>query len=241
MTGFAVSIPDLPKTLVILDMDGLDRRDELALAAINLPIASAEDLAKADRINKAMQEMIKAIHADRLSRTKPIDEIVSQAIKLEGEAVEPIKNAILALSQRIRAYETEMQRIYDEKVRRAREETERRQREEDEAAEAERARMQAEAEENAAPGELPEEIPVTAALPTRVEAVRVGPPPPKSSSVKGKTNRDVIVDDESLIPIEWAGAVIRPPDLKAIKALLVAKAKIPGVHLEETQGVQAKG
>ncbi len=241
MAGFSVSIPTLPSDLVILDIAGLDRRDELALAAINLPIANEDDLAKADRINKAMQDFLKTIKADRLERTRPLDEIISQAIELEKEASEPIKNAILALSQRIRAYEVEMQRIYDEKVKKAKEETERLQREEDAAADAKRERMQAEVAENTAPGEEPEEIPVTAALPTRVEAIRVGPPPPKSSSVKGKTEKEVIIDDENLIPVEFCGRIIRPPDMKALKELLLAKVKVPGCHLQVTQGVQAKG
>ncbi|HPL90391.1 MAG TPA: hypothetical protein PLX04_09075 [Caldisericia bacterium] len=95
--------------------------------------------------------------------------------------------------------------------------------------------------EQSAPEPEPERPPVV---------VEVQAPPPqsfeaqKTKGVATYTDVEVIVIDEKAVPVEFAGKVIRPVDLQAIKQLakvIGADFKLPGVQVKFVEKIRSTG
>lgn len=237
----ALSIPcNLPATLVVLDEKVLERIEALSHQAYKLAITDPDALRQADALYKQMRGPVKEIESNRKTLTAPLDMVKAAAIEAERSGIEPLTQACADLAKRIADAVAAENAKRAEAARLAEIERQRLQAEENARADAERARLQQEAIDNAPPGEPVEEVPVTAALPVAVAAPYVAPAL-KSSAQRNKTDWLLVIEDLAKVPCEIGGAVIRPLDEATCKRLMRAGAKIPGLRLDEVKGLAAKG
>ena len=232
--------------LVILSESVLERIDQLSHQAIAVVIATPDQQKDADSLYKELRSLEKEITAGRLALTKPLDEFKAKAIEAERSGTAALTTAAGVLASRIDAYikaenvrrEAERQRA----LREAEAERVRLQKEADERADAQRSKLQEEAELNAPPGEVPEEIPVTACLPVAVKApVAYFDAPLKSAAIKKKTTWELVITDAAKVPVELNGAELRPIDPAACLRVLATGMKIPGCERREVNGLAQKG
>lgn len=230
----------LPANLVVLSEAVINRIDIISHKAYAVTISDVDSLRVADALHKEMRGLQREIETGRKALTAPLDSIKAQAIEAERMGTEPLKLAVEALGARIQDFLREQEKQRQAALRAAEEERQRRQAEED--ARAEEARRQAiqQAEIDAPPGEEPAPVSAFVATPKAVSAPYV-PPALKSSAVRKQTDYTLVIEDASLVPVEIAGAVIRPIDESLCKRLLKAGTKIPGLRLDASVGVAAKG
>lgn len=73
--------------------------------------------------------------------------------------------------------------------------------------------------------------------------IAVAPAAPKAAGISYRTDWEITGIDPKLVPVEFAGAIIRPVDEKAVKALIKAskgKIQIPGITYKAVKTVSAR-
>ena len=152
----------------------------------------------------------------------------------EKAILDPLNQAEGLIKQKMATY----QREQEAKERAIREELERRQREESE-------RLLKEAEEKEAAGDiLGADLALAQAELMEQSAPVAAIQQPNASGVSSRKVWKARVTDESQVPVEVAGIVIRPVDLSALNNLAKAtkgKAKIAGVEFYEEFIMSARG
>ena len=215
----------------------LDTAEEALDKEINVVEASAalvtvhsdEEYAQAGEITKAVKKMQKKVteywEPLRVSAKKTYDDVLAR----KKEMLSPLESAEKILKSKMGDYAAEKERKNrerEEAMRRlAQQEVERKLAE---AAEAEAAGDAAGAEFAMAEAEVMDDI---------SKSGRVSGVAPKAAGVSTSRAWKITNIDSSKVPVEIAGAIIRPVDEKAVMALIKAtkgSIKIPGIEYEES-------
>jgi hypothetical protein len=241
----AKSVPNTaPSTILVASIELLQRITTVCERATKVQLTDAMSVEVAKACAKEMRALVKEIEDERKSYTKKLDEITTAAIELQKECQAPVTTAWEALTTRIDAFVREENRKLEEKRAAAEKERQRLQKIEDDKAAAELKRLEAIAAENAIPGDLPEEVPVTAALPVNVPMQYIGKG--MTMATKAKIDYSLEFTDASKIPIMSPQQhLLRPVDhaelMKYLKTLPAGKREIAGaVRLIETPARSAK-
>lgn len=254
MSDNVIIVNDLPREIIAINHETIDAAIALCERAheIIIPSPAVDEqgcrsaLVLANPLYDQINDLAKQLEAERLARGREVTAIKTRIDEAVKAATIPLEDQRARLGQKIFAKDRELKAIIAEKQRRAEEEARRR---EVERAAAEEARRMAAAEAEAAvaaataagvdlpPDELPQPPPppVLDAEP----APYIAPAP--RSSVKGKPEYSLAVDDWALVPREFGGVALWKFDDAAALKLLKADAKIPGLRLVVTEGVGAKG
>lgn len=203
--------------------------EQAQLLAINSPTdydGAAEFTKQVKKLSKRIKDYWKPLKdSARASWQSLVDR--------EKELLTPLDQAETEVKKKMAAYQRKVQ----EEERAARLLAEKLKREEAE-------RLLAEAEKAAEQGnEMESEILFTQAeiIETSQPAVQVQAP--KATGVSTRTLYRARVIDETKVPVEVAGVVIRPVDLSAINKLAQAskgKVQIPGIEIYEEQSVAVR-
>ena len=221
----------------------LDTAEEALDKEINVVEASAalvtvhsdEEYAQAGEITKAVKKMQKKVteywEPLRVSAKKTYDDVLAR----KKEMLSPLESAEKILKSKMGDYAAEKERKNrerEEAMRRlAQQEVERKLAE---AAEAEAAGDAAGAEFAMAEAEVMDDI---------SKSGRVSGVAPKAAGVSTSRAWKITNIDSSKVPVEIAGAIIRPVDEKAVMALIQAtkgSIKIPGIEYEETVNISIR-
>lgn len=100
----------LPQEIVAIDRATLERALTLSEIAGKISVNTAEDLLEADRIYINIDTLNKAICAQRLEITRPIDALKAQVIEAERQATIPLKNAKESLGKKMLACKAELEK-----------------------------------------------------------------------------------------------------------------------------------
>lgn len=213
----------------------LQKETSLVVVKANeLRIANNQDYALAGEMLVEIKTYVKKVQGYWEEPKKSAHKAWKDICNREKAMLEPLNKA----ERLIKGKMAEYQREQEAKERAIREEMERRKREEAE-------RLLKEAQEREAAGDM---LGADLAL-AQAELVESAAPVAtiQQASAAGVSSRKVWkarVVDESLVPIEVAGVVIRPVDLSALNNLAKAtkgKAKIPGVEFYEDYIMSARG
>ncbi len=230
MSDITVS-SQVPASAVLVAQVTLDDIDRLAEEAAKVTVATVQDrtliaeplYAKVHAISKAIELRRVALKAPALDYERAID----AAAKDAQSVLKPTLDALGSLIQaQLAREEAERQAEH----RRALAEAEAKQKAE--IAKADMAAAFAGGEDDVAA--------VVEHLPERV-AMPKAPPPPRSSAIQKRTEYVLVIVDAKLVPIEVAGAVIRPIDEATAKRLMRTGVKIDGLRLDAVQTFGSKG
>lgn len=250
-----LAIPNsLPPSFLVIAQDHQERIRALVVESASIIAIGDEDGMKvADLLNRKLAAERKALGESRLTITRQLDALADGLRAQEKAVAAPVLLAEGRLAQLIRGF-TDAENAKREAARRAAEEQRARmQAEEDARVEAERLKLQKEAQERAEFEALPgeeaapvAEIPAPAAAPVYIPEVYV-PPPVKPMSVRSVTQYELEITDEALIPAYApGGTVLRPIDPGKLKAYLkglspAAREAFKGAVLHEGKVAARKG
>jgi hypothetical protein len=218
-----------------MDNKQLQQETNLAITkASELAITNNQDFELAGSMLVELKTYAKRVEEYWAEPKKSAHKAWKDICDREKAMLDPLNKA----EKLIKGKMAEYQREQEAKERAIREELERRQREEAE-------RLLKEAQEKEASGDI---LGADLAL-AQAELMESAAPVAtiQQASAAGVSSRKVWkarVVDESLVPIEVAGVVIRPVDLSALNNLAKAtkgKAKIPGVEFYEDYIMSARG
>lgn len=203
--------------------------------ALRVVIGNDADYANAGDITKAVKQMQKKVteywEPLRVSAKKTYDDVLAR----KKEMLSPLESAEKILKGKMSAYVTEQER-----KRREREEAMRK------LAQQEVNRKLAEAAEAEAAGDtLGMEFAMAEAevMDDVAKSGKVTGAAPKATGVSTSKAWKITSIDISQVPVEIAGAIIRPVDEKAVMALIKAtkgSIKIPGIVYEETVNISVR-
>lgn len=238
----------LPATLVALSGETLDLIASLeARATAIAAVTTVDEMRTADALVSEVIKLNKAIEAERKRLKAPITELAAALDEASSEARTPLIHIKANVGRLILAFQAAENRRREEERQRL--EAERRQQEAARAAALEAQRQAEAAARAAAPDDepapwddAPAAVPVIVpeVLPPSIQA-QMDMAPLKSTSVVRKTVKRVVVVDASQVPREVAGVPLWTLDLKAIEKLAKSGVRIPGVELQETETLAAKG
>lgn len=203
--------------------------------ALRMVVASDEDFAQAGEASKEVKRMQKKVteywEPLRVSAKKTYDDVLAR----KKEMISPLESAEKILKGKMAAYTNEQKR-----KRREREEAMRRfaqaevERKLEEASRAEAAGDAVGAEYAMAEAEVMDDV---------AKGGKIGAAMPKAAGVSTSKAWKITSIDISQVPVEIAGAIIRPVDEKAVMALIKAtkgSIKIPGIVYEETTNISIR-
>lgn len=223
----------------------------LATAIGVLNITDAATFEAGNRILMDSHVALKELEAARVRLKKPITELGREIDRVVASVAEPLDLAKRSMQRKVAAY----QRAEQAKADALRREAEEKARIEREAAEAERARLQAIADEEhrqkvaeakAKAEAEAKELEAILGKPVEAEPVKVAPAPkieaakvevqavavaPVASAVQTRKVQRVEFTDRMLVPVCIGTHVLRPIDEAAVKKALLAGAVIPGARL----------
>lgn len=203
--------------------------------ALQVVVASDADYANAGEITKSVKQMQKKVteywEPLRVSAKKTYDDVLSRKKEMLG----PLESAEKILKGKMSSYVAEQER-----KRREREEAMRKlaqqevERKLEEAAHAEAAGDALGAESAMTEAEVMDDV---------ANSGKVTGAAPKATGVSTSKAWKIKSIDSSQVPVEIAGAIIRPVDEKAVMALIKAtkgSIKIPGIVYEETVSISVR-
>lgn len=203
--------------------------------ALRMVVASDEDFARAGEASKEVKRMQKKVteywEPLRVSAKKTYDDVLAR----KKEMISPLESAEKILKGKMVAYTNEQNR-----KRREREETMRKlaqaevERKLEEASRAEAAGDAVGAEYAMAEAEVMDDV---------AKSGKVGAVMPKAAGISTSKAWKITSIDIAQVPVEIAGAIIRPVDEKAVMALIKAtkgSIKIPGIVYEETTNISVR-
>ncbi len=198
-----------------------------------LNITSAADYEAAAEFTKQVKALSKRIKDYWAPLKKAARDAWQSLVDREKELLKPLEQAEAEVKTKMAAYQRKVQ----EEERAARELAEKLKREEAE-------RLLAEAAKAAEQGnEMESEILLAQAEIMETSQPAVQMQTPKATGVSTRTLYRARIIDESKVPVEVAGVVIRPVDLAAINKLAQAskgKVQIPGIEIYEEQSVAVR-
>lgn len=198
-----------------------------------LNITSAADYEAAAEFTKQVKSLSKRIKDYWEPLKKSARASWQSLVDREKELLKPLEQAEAEVKTKMAAYQKKVQ----EEERAARELAEKLKREEAE-------RLLAEAAKAAEQGnEMESEILLAQAEIMEASQPAVQMQTPKATGVSTRTLYRARIIDESKVPVEVAGVVIRPVDLAAINKLAQAskgKIQIPGIEIYEEQSVAVR-
>lgn len=198
-----------------------------------LNITSAADYEAAAEFTKQVKALSKRIKDYWAPLKKAARDAWQSLVDREKELLKPLEQAEAEVKTKMAAYQRKVQ----EEERAARELAEKLKREEAE-------RLLAEAAKAAEQGnEMEAEIILAQAEIIETSQPAVQMQAPKATGVSTRTLYRGRIVDESKVPVEVAGVVIRPVDLAAINKLAQAskgKVQIPGIEVYEEQSVAVR-
>lgn len=198
-----------------------------------LNITSAADYEAAAEFTKQVKSLSKRIKDYWEPLKKSARASWQSLVDREKELLKPLEQAENEVKKKMAAYQRKVQ----EEERAARELAEKLKREEAE-------RLLAEAAKAAEQGnEMESEILLAQAEIMEASQPAVQMQAPKATGVSTRTLYRARIIDESKVPVEVAGVVIRPVDLAAINKLAQAskgKVQIPGIEIYEEQSVAVR-
>ncbi len=198
-----------------------------------LNITSAADYEAAAEFAKQVKALSKRIKDYWAPLKKAARDAWQSLVDREKELLKPLEQAEAEVKTKMAAYQRKVQ----EEERAARELAEKLKREEAE-------RLLAEAAKAAEQGnEMESEILLAQAEIMEASQPAVQMQTPKATGVSTRTLYRARIIDESKVPVEVAGVVIRPVDLAAINKLAQAskgKVQIPGIEIYEEQSVAVR-
>lgn len=243
MAAITIANP-LPKTLVALSQEAIDRVDTLVEQSIALgakPLVDLDAYNVADALHRSLHDMERELEKQRQLIKAPVLDLGRQidgAAKAQAEALVEAKRRVAV---RVREYQDAENRRREEARRKAEQEA----REEEARRNAElEAKRAAEAE--AAAWETPPDEPAPAA-PEAFDGEIVRPvapaptPAPLKSSVRKQTVKRLVIDDASKIPRELNGVPLLVPDEKQIALVMKAGIAVAGCRLVEEEVLGAAG
>lgn len=203
--------------------------------ALRMVVASDEDFSLAGEATKAVKRMQKKVteywEPLRVSAKKTYDDVLAR----KKEMISPLESAEKILKAKMAAYSNEQrrkQREREEAMRRlAQAEVERKL---EEAAQAEAAGDTAAVEYAMAEAEVMDDV---------AKGGKAGAAVPKAAGISTSKAWKITSIDITQVPVEIAGAIIRPVDEKAVMALIKAtkgSIKIPGIVYEETTNISVR-
>ena len=198
-----------------------------------LNITSAADYEAAAEFTKQVKALSKRIKDYWAPLKKAARDAWQSLVDREKELLKPLEQAEAEVKTKMAAYQRKVQ----EEERAARELAEKLKREEAE-------RLLAEAAKAAEQGnEMESEILLAQAEIMEASQPAVQMQTPKATGVSTRTLYRARIIDESKVPVEVAGVVIRPVDLAAINKLAQAskgKVQIPGIEIYVDQSVAVR-
>jgi len=198
-----------------------------------LTINTAQDYDGAAEFTKQVKALSKRIKDYWEPLKKSARASWQSLVDREKELLKPLEQAENEVKKKMAAYQRKVQ----EEERAARELAEKLKREEAE-------RLLAEAAKAAEQGnEMESEILLAQAEIMEASQPAVQMQAPKATGVSTRTMYRARIIDESKVPVEVAGVVIRPVDLAAINKLAQAskgKIQIPGIEIYEEQSVAVR-
>ena len=198
-----------------------------------LNITSAADYEAAAEFTKQVKALSKRIKDYWAPLKKAARDAWQSLVDREKELLKPLEQAEAEVKTKMAAYQRKVQ----EEERAARELAEKLKREEAE-------RLLAEAAKAAEQGnEMESEILLAQAEIMEASQPAVQMQTPKATGVSTRTLYRARIIDESKVPVEVAGVVIRPVDLAAINKLAQAskgKIQIPGIEIYEEKSVAVR-
>ena len=198
-----------------------------------LTINTAQDYDGAAEFTKQVKALSKRIKDYWAPLKKAARDAWQSLVDREKELLKPLEQAEAEVKTKMAAYQRKVQ----EEERAARELAEKLKREEAE-------RLLAEAAKAAEQGnEMESEILLAQAEIMEASQPAVQMQAPKATGVSTRTMYRARIIDESKVPVEVAGVVIRPVDLAAINKLAQAskgKIQIPGIEIYEEQSVAVR-
>lgn len=198
-----------------------------------LNITSAADYEAAAEFTKQVKALSKRIKDYWAPLKKAARDAWQSLVDREKELLKPLEQAEAEVKTKMAAYQRKVQ----EEERAARELAEKLKREEAE-------RLLAEAAKAAEQGnEMESEILLAQAEIMEASQPAVQMQTPKATGVSTRTLYRARIIDESKVPVEVAGVVIRPVDLAAINKLAQAskgRIQIPGVEVYEEKSVAVR-
>jgi hypothetical protein len=218
----------VPANAILVEQVTLDRIDALALKAVEIaPTAPRVELealyAEVQALSKGIEAQRTALKAPALAYERALDAAAKDAQGVLRPTLDTLGHAIKAHLDR---EEAERQA----EIKRQREEAERKQAEEN--AKADMAAAFAGADEEPAA--------VVEHLPQRIDPPKA-PPPPKSSAIRKTTDYVLVIPDRSKVPVEFAGAELRPIDEATLKRLLRSGMKCEFARLDAVESFASRG
>lgn len=230
----------------------------LTVAIKHLDVVDAGSFEAGNRLLMESHKAIKDLEAARVKLKKPITDLGREIDRVVAGVADPLEAAKRTMQGKVLAY----QKAEQAKADALRRETEERARIEREAAEKERARLQAIADEQhaievaaakakaAAEAQELEAILGAPVQPTHVplppapviEAVKVTAPAvvpeaPKAAAIQTRKVKRLQIDDEAAVPAYVGGQCLRPIDAAAVRRALEAGIAVAGCRIVEVEEI----
>lgn len=192
--------------------------EQMAEQALAFPDIDDSNASEAADLNKAISKKAKAIEAQRKAAKAPVLDFGREIDRVGRAAVAPLLAAKKQMSDRLLAYQAAAMK----RKREAEEKAEKQLRE------AQKRAARQRAQEAAATGSAPSGAQLKAPV---YIAPRVHVPEPVKTGVSVRRTSELVIDDESKIPMEFGGAKLWKLDTVTLKRLLDTGVKIPGAHV----------
>lgn len=248
---------EIPAEIVALSPETVDEVARLLAAAEACEVSDLASLEVAESLFRDIDQLGKAIAAQRLEITRPLDALKKQIIAAERDATKALQQRREALGGQVLAFRRELERQRREAERRVREEAERRERERLQRQREREEAARREAEERAAAESAlfgsasdPEPVllePEPEPEPDPVVALPAVPDAPAAVRAVKRTKAE-IYDESALIRAACQsgdgrlyGRQVLTIDKRAAEALAKAGVEVPGVRMVEVEGIASSG
>lgn len=222
---------ELPADIVVISAESMAKISGAIAAAAEFTVVTEYNVKEADQAWREIQGLLRAIEVERTKWKRPLLDLGKAIDTAAKQAVEPLEAARSLLGSTINIFNAEQRRKADEAAAAER-------KRQQEAADAEAKRVREENEKrakDAAAKRLPPPPPVIPAPPPRTSAIPKPPPPIVSSAVTTRKVKELVVIDRNAIPDEVGGVFLWDLNEDAVKRLVLAGAKIPGVDIVEVE------